>query len=61
LNARVQSSAATVASAAACTGHASHGIPVRGQWLDTTHAEVPNMSANERAVTSQRCQDMAAR
>ena len=59
LSARVTISAVTVASAAAWTGHASHGIPPAGQCRDTTHAEIPSMAVNERAVRSQRFHDMA--
>ena len=54
-------SAVTVASAAACTGHASHGMPPAGQWEATTHADTPSMAANDRAVTSHRTADIEQR
>ena len=61
MSARVMISAVTVANAAACTGHASHGMPPTGQWEATTHADTPSMAANDRAVTSHRTADIAER
>ena len=54
-------SAVTAPSAAACTGHASHGIPLAGQWEATTHADTPSMAANDKAVTSHRTADIVER
>ena len=61
LSARVTISAVTVASAAACTGHANQGIPPAGQCEATTHADTPTMAANETTVTSHRAADIAER